>query len=68
MTGNRYDAVIIGGGVVGAAIAREISRYELSVCLVEKCEDVCSEHPRLTAQLFTPDLTPYPEQKKPNLT
>ena len=37
-----YDAVIIGGGAVGTAIARELSRYELDVCLVEKTEDVCS--------------------------
>ena len=37
-----YDAIIIGGGVVGAAVARSLSRYELSVCLLEKEEDVCS--------------------------
>lgn len=37
-----YDVVIIGAGVIGAAIAREISKYELSVCVVEKEEDVCS--------------------------
>ena len=37
-----WDAVIIGGGVTGCAIARELSRYELKVCLLEKGEDVCS--------------------------
>lgn len=37
-----YDAVIIGAGVTGCAIARELSRYELNVCVVEKEEDVCS--------------------------
>lgn len=36
-----YDAVIIGGGVCGAAIARELSRYAGNICLVERCEDVC---------------------------
>lgn len=41
-TMDRYDVVIIGGGVTGCAIARELARYELSVCLLEKCEDVCS--------------------------
>ena len=41
-TADRYDAVIIGGGVTGCAIARELSRYALSVCLLEKCEDICS--------------------------
>ena len=37
-----YDAAIIGGGVTGCAIARELSRYELSICVIEREEDVCS--------------------------
>lgn len=36
-----YDIVIIGGGVSGAAIARELSRYKVKVCVLEKEEDVC---------------------------
>lgn len=38
----RYDVFVIGGGVIGCAIARELSRYRLSVALAERCEDVCS--------------------------
>lgn len=37
-----YDVAIIGGGVTGCAIARELSRYAISACLLEKGEDVCS--------------------------
>jgi glycerol-3-phosphate dehydrogenase len=37
-----YDAAIIGGGVVGCAIARELARYDLSICVIEREEDVCS--------------------------
>lgn len=37
-----YDVVIIGAGVSGSAIARELSRYDLNVCVLEKEEDVCS--------------------------
>ena len=34
-----YDVAIIGGGVIGCAIARELSRFHLKVCLLEKeCE------------------------------
>ncbi|MFV0497857.1 MAG: NAD(P)/FAD-dependent oxidoreductase [Candidatus Fimivivens sp.] len=36
-----YDIVIIGAGVTGCAIARALSRYHASVCVVERCEDVC---------------------------
>ena len=36
-----YDAVIIGGGAVGCAVARYLSRYRLDICLVERGEDVC---------------------------
>ena len=36
-----YDIVIIGAGVSGCAVARELSRYQASVCVVERCEDVC---------------------------
>ncbi len=42
MSGLQYDVTIIGGGVTGAAVARELSRYQLKTCLVEKTEDVCS--------------------------
>jgi len=31
-----YDVIIIGGGVVGCAIARELSQYRLSIALLEK--------------------------------
>lgn len=36
-----YDVIIIGAGVSGSAIARELSRYQASVCVLEKEEDVC---------------------------
>lgn len=36
-----YDVIIIGAGVSGAAAARELTRYKLSVCVLEKEEDVC---------------------------
>ena len=35
-----YDVAIIGAGVTGAMTARELSRYELSVCVIEKESDV----------------------------
>lgn len=35
-----YDVAIIGGGVVGCAIARELSRYRLRVALIEREAEV----------------------------
>jgi len=35
-----YDVAVIGAGVVGGFIARELSRYQLDVCLIEKEADV----------------------------
>ncbi len=40
MTERPYDVAVVGAGVVGAAIARELSRYELSVVLLEASSDV----------------------------
>ena len=31
-----YDLIIIGGGIVGCALARELSRYNLRLALIEK--------------------------------
>lgn len=36
-----YDITVIGGGIVGSAIARSLSGYRLDVALVEANEDVC---------------------------
>lgn len=41
-----YDAAIIGGGVVGCAVARELSRYDLRICLIEKEKEIGSGMPR----------------------
>lgn len=36
-----FDVVVIGAGVCGCAVARELSRLSLSVCVLEAEEDVC---------------------------
>ena len=35
-----YDVAIIGGGIVGACIARELSKYKGQFCIIEKADDV----------------------------
>ena len=36
-----YDAVVIGGGILGCFVARNLRRWKISVLLLEKEEDVC---------------------------
>lgn len=31
-----YDVIVIGAGVVGSAVARELSRYQLKAAVLEK--------------------------------
>ena len=35
-----FDVIVIGGGVVGGLILRELTKYQLNVCLIEKASDV----------------------------
>ncbi len=40
LEGLSFDVAVVGGGVVGCAIARELSKWRISVILLEKEEDV----------------------------
>lgn len=47
-----YDVLIVGAGVVGCAIAREMARYKLKICVLEKEMDVaCGNSSRNTGML-----------------
>ncbi|HEX2925634.1 MAG TPA: NAD(P)/FAD-dependent oxidoreductase [Ruminiclostridium sp.] len=39
---NQFDIVIIGAGAVGCAVARELSRYQLKIAVLEKESDVAA--------------------------
>ena len=44
-----YDVIVIGAGVVGSAVARELSRYQLKTAVLEKELDVaCGNSSRNT--------------------
>lgn len=36
-----YDVIVIGAGVSGASCARELSRFQVKACVLEREEDVC---------------------------
>lgn len=60
-----YDVLIIGGGVTGSAIARELSRYDLKTALFEKGEDVCSGTSKANSGIAMPVLTQLPAAGRP---
>lgn len=41
-----YQVTVIGGGVVGGTILRELSKYDLKICLLEKENDVATGQSR----------------------
>jgi len=43
LNGETPDVLVIGGGVIGCAIARELTRYKLAVLLVEKEHDLAMQ-------------------------
>ena len=51
-----YDVIIIGAGVSGAAIARELSRYQGNFVYWTKRQTSVVGHPRQTVGLFMQDL------------
>jgi len=38
-----YDVVIIGAGVIGSSIAKELSKYELKIAVLDKENDICEQ-------------------------
>lgn len=36
-----FDVIVIGGGVIGGLTLRELAKYQLSCCMLEKESDVC---------------------------
>lgn len=35
-----YDFAIVGAGIVGCAVARQLARYDLDICLIEATNDI----------------------------
>lgn len=62
-----YDVVIIGAGVIGGMLARQLSRYELSVCLLEKENDVSMGASRANSGIIHGGYDPEPGTLKAQL-
>ena len=62
-----YDVVIIGGGVTGASIARELSRYKLNIVLLEKEKELAFGVSKSNSGIIHPGTQNPPESLKGKL-
>lgn len=62
-----YDVVIAGAGVVGAMTARELSKYKLSVCVLEKENDVACGASKANSGIVHGGFDPEPDTLKAKL-
>lgn len=67
LDGKSPDVLIIGGGVVGCAIARELSKYDLDILLVEKEYDVALHASSRNDGMLHPGLDIKPGRLKKKL-
>lgn len=63
----RYDIAIIGAGVIGGMAARELSRYDLRICLLEKENDVAMGATRANSGIIHGGYDPEPGTLKAKL-
>lgn len=67
LEGRTPDVLIIGGGISGVTIARELTRWKLDVLLVEKEADLALQASGATTAKSTPGLT-FPKARKSTIT
>lgn len=58
------DVIIIGAGAVGAFIARSLSKYRISVLVLEKENDVCDATSMANSAIAHSGYDPLPNTKK----
>lgn len=62
-----YDVAIAGAGVIGSMTARELTKYKLSVCVLEKDNDVACGASRANSGIVHGGFDPEPDTLKAKL-
>ena len=64
----QYDAIVIGGGILGCMTARNLRRYDISTLILEKEEDVCTGITRANSAIVYAGYDNKPGSLKAELT
>ncbi|MEG0133438.1 MAG: FAD-dependent oxidoreductase [Clostridium sp.] len=64
LEGKKIDVLVIGGGIIGTSIARELTKWNISILLVEKEEDLCMHASSRNDGMIHPGIEPRPGSKK----
>ena len=64
----QYDAIVIGGGILGCMTARNLRRWKISTLLLEKEEDVCQGITRANSAIIYAGYDNKPGSLKAQLT
>ena len=67
MLEGKYTAAVIGAGVIGSTVARELRRYGVSVCVLEKGNDVCVGASKANSGIVHGGYDPEPNTLKARL-
>lgn len=60
----KYDVVIIGAGVTGSSVARELSKYDCKALVIEKASDVCEGTSKANSGIVHAGFDAVPGTKK----
>ena len=64
----KYDAIVIGGGILGCMTARNLRRWQISTLLIEKEDDVCKGITRANSAIVYAGYDNKPGSLKAELT
>ena len=64
----QYDAIVIGGGILGCMTARNLRRWHISTLLLEKEEDICTGITRANSAIVYAGYDNKPGSLKAELT
>ena len=56
----QYDVIVVGAGVVGSAVARELSRRKGKFLVAERALDVCEGTGKANSAIIPPASTRSP--------